>query len=501
MADLVGILDLYDRLVAAALDVAPSDEVERAAAAGRAARRRLGYLGESVVVALVGGTGSGKSSLLNALAGEEVSEPGARRPTTARPIAWIPSNPEPGLTRLLDDLEIERRVGQDRHPWLAVLDLPDTDSVVVDHRLAVERLLPLVDAVIWVLDPEKYQDARLHRDFIRPLAAHSERFVFALNQIDRVDPKARPALVEDLRQSLVSDGIGRPRIVVTAGDPEFGAPCGIESLVDAVADLGSASTVVRRRIVEELAAGAERLVGATGGTAASGFVSRWTAARNEVAEEIAAAVDVGLRRAASATARADARAVTSWVGSRALADRVTGVTGAVSERAAAPLLDLVDAVASSLDIPSRRALAEVAEGIPDEVVGAGRSVGAVTSVRLGEPPAWWSSVRLLSYGAAAAALVALVAIVDGFRSDAAMTIRVALFVLAVAAMTGIRRAVRRSAESRVQHALADRRDETAMAVSAELERRVGRPLRTVLRRRSAPAAAYTELMLAMEEEK
>src|SRR5690606_13028202 len=56
MSDLREILDLYDRLVAVAVGVVPDDAVERAAEVGRAARRRLGYLGDTVLVAFAGGT-------------------------------------------------------------------------------------------------------------------------------------------------------------------------------------------------------------------------------------------------------------------------------------------------------------------------------------------------------------------------------------------------------------------------------------------------------------
>jgi len=48
--------------------------------------RRLGFPSDAYVLALVGGTGVGKSSLLNALAGSTVSAASARRPTTAEPV-------------------------------------------------------------------------------------------------------------------------------------------------------------------------------------------------------------------------------------------------------------------------------------------------------------------------------------------------------------------------------------------------------------------------------
>ena len=43
---------------------------------------------DAYVLALVGGTGVGKSSIVNALAGETVTPAGVRRPTTSRAVAW-----------------------------------------------------------------------------------------------------------------------------------------------------------------------------------------------------------------------------------------------------------------------------------------------------------------------------------------------------------------------------------------------------------------------------
>jgi putative protein kinase ArgK-like GTPase of G3E family len=70
VVDLRDAIDLFDRAVAGAAGVAPPDEVEHAARVARRVRSRRGYAGSTVVVALAGGTGSGKSSMVNALAGD-----------------------------------------------------------------------------------------------------------------------------------------------------------------------------------------------------------------------------------------------------------------------------------------------------------------------------------------------------------------------------------------------------------------------------------------------
>jgi len=115
--------------------------------------QRLGYPSDAYVLALVGGTGVGKSSLLNALAGAPVSPASPRRPTTSEPVAWVPGAEREALGSLLDWLGVSevREHRADGLGSIAILDLPDMDSVVGAHRERVEALLPLVDAVV-VLD-------------------------------------------------------------------------------------------------------------------------------------------------------------------------------------------------------------------------------------------------------------------------------------------------------------------------------------------------------------
>ncbi|MDH3194228.1 MAG: 50S ribosome-binding GTPase, partial [Acidimicrobiia bacterium] len=99
MSDIARLLDLLDEAVGQAAASVGQEPVASCAELARSARKRVGYLGSSVVVALAGGTGSGKSSLLNAIAGEYVAEVAAIRPTTSEPLAWLPQMPEPGVVR------------------------------------------------------------------------------------------------------------------------------------------------------------------------------------------------------------------------------------------------------------------------------------------------------------------------------------------------------------------------------------------------------------------
>ncbi|WP_326645461.1 50S ribosome-binding GTPase [Streptosporangium sp. NBC_01755] len=109
---------------------------------------------------------------------------------------------------------------------LILLDLPDHDSIEPSHRLEVDRLVELVDLLVWVLDPQKYADAAVHDRYLRPLARHREVTVVVLNQIDRLSPAAAERCLKDLRRLLDTDGpAGVPVIGVSArtgaGIPEL----------------------------------------------------------------------------------------------------------------------------------------------------------------------------------------------------------------------------------------------------------------------------------------
>ncbi|GGO47214.1 hypothetical protein GCM10012287_19350 [Streptomyces daqingensis] len=176
-------------------------------------------------VAIAGATGSGKSSLFNALAGTRLSQAGMRRPTTATPVAcsWeVPgAGPADGLLDRLAIPQSTRRLMRPESDWrgriddsarhelegLVLIDLPDHDSAADGHRAQVDRLLRLVDAVVWVVDPEKYADAVLHERYLRPLAGYAEVTFIVLNQTDRLPGEAKDAVLNDLRRLLDEDGM------------------------------------------------------------------------------------------------------------------------------------------------------------------------------------------------------------------------------------------------------------------------------------------------------
>ncbi|MBS1195691.1 MAG: ribosome-binding GTPase [Actinobacteria bacterium] len=230
MSEIISVIDGLDLVVALADGQVHPGDLARARSEARRARERRGHLGGTLVLALLGGTGSGKSSLLNALAGEAVAAVSPVRPHTAQPLAWVPAGAEPALGRLLDRLGVEARVTHERFPGLALLDLTDVDSVAPGHRSTVERLLPDVDGIIWVLDPEKYHDPVLHDEFIAPLADSADQFLFVLNQIDRLAADEVEAVYRDLVATLEAEGVDHPLVFAVAAAPPGRAPLGVEAL-------------------------------------------------------------------------------------------------------------------------------------------------------------------------------------------------------------------------------------------------------------------------------
>lgn len=240
-----------------------------------------------------------------------LSETGLRRPTTSAPIACSWTD---GAAGLLDRLGIPGRLrrrplqGQGTQgveaplKGLVLVDLPDHDSAAVAHREQVDRILELVDAVIWVVDPEKYADAMLHERYLRPLAYHAEVTFVVLNQVDRLPGEAADLVLDDLRRLLDEDGIalgehGEPGATVLSLSALTGD--GVDELRESLDQFTREQGAAARRIAADIDAAALRLrpVYATGRK--SGLSED---AREEFADRLADAV--GAEAAGQAAERA-----------------------------------------------------------------------------------------------------------------------------------------------------------------------------------------------------
>ena len=288
MSDVISALETLDLAIGRATGIVADADIKAATAVADRVRERRGFLGDTLVIALAGGTGSGKSSLLNAIAGREVAEAGVLRPTTEQALAWIPTDPEPGLVELLDRLDIDARYEQDLLPKLAIIDLPDHDSVVLQHHQIVERLLPEVDAVVWVFDPQKYRDPIIHDEYISQLLEYQEQFLFVLNQIDLLGQHDLSELRSDLIRSLEEDGVTSPRVFDLAAAPPGAEPLNIEPFRSFLRDQLNAKAVAAGKLLGDIRRGGKQLRVTAGLDAGAGvgFEARWPSVRASVVEAI-----------------------------------------------------------------------------------------------------------------------------------------------------------------------------------------------------------------------
>lgn len=217
----------------------------------KAGAERRALSSEHTVVGFFGATGSGKTSLFNAVVGEDLGKAAARRPTTSSPLAaiWQPE----GSEELLDWLGVEDR--RERPGEFApgagpliLLDLPDFDSVELSNREIATRLAGQVDVLVWVSDPEKYADNVIHDQFIRPHATHSEVTLAVLNKADLLAASDVPTVARSYEELLLDDGLTNITVIPTS--TLTGA--GIDDLRAAITKVARAHTAQSARIEADI---------------------------------------------------------------------------------------------------------------------------------------------------------------------------------------------------------------------------------------------------------
>ncbi len=241
---------------------------------GRAGER-LRMSANHTVAVLAGGTGSGKSSLFNRLAGADFSAVGVIRPFTKDPHACVWGMD--GAAQLLEWLRIPPRnryarssalgEGEASLRGLILIDLPDHDSVAAHSSDETNRLVGVADLMVWVLDPQKYADAAVHSRYLTPLAGHSSVIAVVLNQSDLLTAEQADDCEADLTRLLDSEGLHDAQVLVTSARTGAGVDELRKLLARTVAERQAASN----RISADLEVMAVRFLPYAGeGRAASG---------------------------------------------------------------------------------------------------------------------------------------------------------------------------------------------------------------------------------------
>lgn len=235
------------------------------------ATSRRSLSADHTVVGFFGSTGSGKSSLFNAVTETSMAKVAARRPTTDQALAAVWG--EPGSEGLLDWLEVDsRHVGPAdsalaKDGGLILLDLPDFDSINQSNKAIVERLVGQVDVLLWVMDPQKYADAAVHHGFLAKLSAHDAVTLVVLNQIDTLADAQLNPVIESLKGLLAAEQLGR--VPVLAASAQTGD--GVDKVRAAITKVVASRKAAQQRLSADVTTAARALLADSGEGAPAGI--------------------------------------------------------------------------------------------------------------------------------------------------------------------------------------------------------------------------------------
>ncbi|WP_314608310.1 dynamin family protein [Rothia mucilaginosa] len=240
-----------------------------------------------LTIVVGGSTGAGKSTLVNTLLGEPLTQSGAIRPTTRHPVLLHRAEDEAALSpeRFLPTLPRTRtsgmNAGSQALPGLdpkiaralipittsalpqgiALIDAPDIDSVSEENRTLAKELLSAADLWLFVTTANRYADA-VPWELLHEAAARSIAIAVVLNRVPEGDEEA---IENDLRRMLDEAGIHAVLIHTVTEQPrdESGmlAPVSLAPLTLWIRELG-ADAPARAAIARQTLAGAvETLAG------------------------------------------------------------------------------------------------------------------------------------------------------------------------------------------------------------------------------------------------
>jgi len=186
-----------------------------------------------LVVGLFGGTGVGKSSLLNRLADADIARTGVVRPTSMEITVYLYEGVEISALPAHFPRENISEIRHQRQQFASVMwvDMPDFDSDETQNREQVQQWLPHIDILIYVVSPERYKD----QQGWQLLQQHGYRhaWLFVMNHWDR----AQDVQHSDFNELLLRAGFDTPKIFRTICSGESHAQDEFNSLSQCVSRL------------------------------------------------------------------------------------------------------------------------------------------------------------------------------------------------------------------------------------------------------------------------
>lgn len=208
------------------------------------------------VVCLVGSTGAGKSTLINALAGRVIARSGVSRPTTTLPTIYVPDDADPSRVAALQGdgglggVEVVTYTPDDTAPWAGqiFIDAPDVNSVADVHRDRVAAMVAASDVLLVVMHRQSITE-RSPVSFLDDWHDR-RRMIFVLNRSDELLPEAQQALSAQVRHLAANrwELPGAPVFTVSAqqalADRRWG---GLPPLVTALESLAEDTEIQKVR--------------------------------------------------------------------------------------------------------------------------------------------------------------------------------------------------------------------------------------------------------------
>lgn len=264
-----------------------------------------------LVAAFFGGTGVGKSSLLNRLAGQPIARAGVERPTSREVSIYLHESLR--IHHLPEGFPVDRvRVAyhsDEKRRQVLWIDMPDIDSTESSNRDLVADWLPHIDVLIYVVSPERYRDDKGWRLLREHVVEHA--WLFVINQWDRGQEPQWADFIKLLKQGGFADPLvfrTDCRVEVDRRKPDQFAEleASIQSLADShlIEQLEQRALEARREGLQTaLAACLARLGGESD---VDGLRGQWTAIWGEASQDLLKGLEWPMGEVARAFVQHDA---------------------------------------------------------------------------------------------------------------------------------------------------------------------------------------------------